>query len=125
MAYADQVDALTTAAVRQLRADLALVVQRLRAELALRLELAHVDGSGRLVSDDWNAELAAKLEADLSRLLEAVGYDGAIGRLRTTFEAVQEAQFGHLALREAARRRGTRARSRPAPGRVPAPRRAP
>ena len=91
MAYADQVDALTTAAVRQLRADLALVVQRLRAELALRLELAHVDGSGRLVSDDWNAELAAKLEADLSRLLEAVGYDGAIGRLRTTFEAVQEA----------------------------------
>ncbi len=91
MAYADQVDALTTAAVRQLRADLVLVVQRLRTELARRLDRAHVDDAGRLVSDDWNAELAAKLEADLSRLLEAAGYDGAIGRLRTTFEAVQEA----------------------------------
>ncbi len=91
MAYADQVDALTTAAVRQLRADLALVIRRLRAELARRLERAHVGEDGRLISDDWNAELAAKLEADLSRLLEAAGYDGAIGRLRTTFAAVQEA----------------------------------
>lgn len=96
MAYADQVDALTTAAVRHLRADLVLVVRRLRAELARRLDRAHVDGAGRLVSDDWNAELAAKLEADLSRLLEEAGYDGSIGRLRTTFAAVQEASGAWL-----------------------------
>lgn len=91
MAYAEEVDRLTTAAVRQLRADLVLVVTRLRATLAERLKKAHVDGQGRLVSDDWNAELAAKLEAEFSRLLEVAGYDGAVGRLRTTFAAVQKA----------------------------------
>lgn len=97
MAYSDQVDALTTAAVRQLRADLALVIARLRATLADRLRSAHAGPDGRLVSDDWNAELAAKLEADFSRLLEGAGYDGAIGRLRLSFDAVQEASGAWIA----------------------------
>lgn len=91
MAYSEDVDRLTTAAVKRLRADLALVVTRLRATLEERLKKAHVDGKGRLVSDDWNAELAAKLEAEFSRLLAVAGYDGALGRLQTTFEEVQAA----------------------------------
>jgi hypothetical protein len=86
---ADEVDQLTQAAVARFKLDLEQVVSRLRTYLAERLKrTAHLDDEGRLVSDDWNAELAAKLEAEWSGILRDLGYDGALHTLLDSFEAV-------------------------------------
>jgi len=62
------------------------VIARLREHLAALLAGAKVDQAGRLVTDALNAELAAKLQASLSGVLADLGYDGAIGKLVTSFE---------------------------------------
>lgn len=89
---ANEVDQLAQAAIARLKLDLEVVVTRLRAYLADRLRrTAHLDAEGRLVSDDWNAELAAKLEAEWSGILRDLGYDGALHALLDSFEAVAAA----------------------------------
>jgi hypothetical protein len=92
MASSDLVDELAQGAVERLKQDLELVVGRLRGYLEQILkDTAHLDEEGRLVSDSWNAELAAKLEAEYSVILDGLGYDGALHTLLDTFEAVAEA----------------------------------
>lgn len=90
MAHADVIDALTGAALSQFRADLRTILQRVRGVLQAELKKAHVD-AGKLKTDSFNAELAAKLEARFSAILRDAGYDGAIGELLDTFEKVQAA----------------------------------
>ncbi len=90
MAHADDIDTLAQDAVEQLRKDVAAIIVRLRAEFARRLARAHVEQGG-VAGDDFNLELAAKLEADWSGILEDVGYDGALGELLTTYEEIADA----------------------------------
>lgn len=89
MAQADVIDGLTQQAIRRLRLDVREIITRLRAHFAEALARAHVDG-GRVQSDDWNLELAAKLEAEWGRVLRRAGYDGALGRLLESYEAIAE-----------------------------------
>lgn len=96
MAHADVIDALTGAALSQFRADLRTILQRVRGVLQAELKKAHVD-AGKLKTDSFNAELAAKLEARFSAILRDAGYDGAIGELLDTFEKVQAANEVFLA----------------------------
>lgn len=86
----DIVDALTQAAVQRFRLDVEEIVGRLRAEFARRLAASRVSG-GRLTEDDLNLELAAKLEAEWSRVLREAGYDGALGKLLDTYEQIAAA----------------------------------
>ena len=85
---ADLVAGLTDGAIARLRHDLETVVTKLRAYFATLLGGFHTDGGSRLSDDDFNRELAAKLEADFSKELEALGYNGALGRLLDTYEEI-------------------------------------
>jgi hypothetical protein len=95
VAHADVIEGLTAAAVEVFRGDLQRIVIRLRGVLRAELKKAHVE-KGKLVTDSFNAELAAKLEARFSGLLAELGYDGAIGKLLDTFEEVQTANNAFL-----------------------------
>jgi hypothetical protein len=92
----DIIDRLTQSAVSRLRVDLGTVIQRLRMTFASLLAKAHTEG-GKLTEDDFNLELAAKLEADFSKTLEAVGYNGALGRLLDTYEEIAAANKTFIA----------------------------
>jgi hypothetical protein len=93
--HADDIDRLTLEAVAQLKADLRTVATRIRRYLQELLAKADTDG-GRLVSDDHNLELAAKLGREYSDTLLELGYDDAIEKLRSGFEAIAQANEAYL-----------------------------
>jgi hypothetical protein len=82
-----RLDLLADAGVARYKADLATVIGILRRQLAELLAKLPRDEQGALGKGQEEGELAAKLEADASKMLTAAGYDGALGRLRTTFAA--------------------------------------
>lgn len=90
MGQANVIDGLTQAAIEQLRQDVKVILGRLRGEFASRLARMRQE-KGKLAEDDFNLELAAKLEADWGRVLEAAGYDDALGELLTTYEEIARA----------------------------------
>jgi hypothetical protein len=90
VAQSDVIDRLTERALAQLRRDLALVLQSLRREIAERVAKFH-GSSGLLADDDFNVEMAAKLEAEWSRILKAAGYEGALGNLLDSYEEIAKA----------------------------------
>jgi hypothetical protein len=90
VAHSDDIDALAQGAVAQLREDVRTIIQRLRVEFASLLARMHTP-DGKVAGDDFNLELAAKLEAGWSGILEDAGYDGALGELLTTYEEIADA----------------------------------
>lgn len=96
MAHADDIAAMADAAVARLKLDLKTIVDQLQAYLTKLLEQAEVDADGNLLATSANAELAAKLLADFSRILRELGWDDAAGKLLTTFEEVAKANGAYL-----------------------------
>jgi hypothetical protein len=96
VAHADVIDTLAQSAVAAFRADLQTVVLRLRKYFASIVAKAHEE-SGLLVADDFNLELAAKLEAEYSAVLKRLGYDAALGDLLDAYERIAKANGTFIA----------------------------